>query len=462
MSQPFFCSQCGAKQEPIAHYCHSCGRHNTPLTSSDPPIRKGINFDSAVSRRKRNASTQRGLSVGKGLAGAGVALLLFCAVSAIAVEFTTREDEPQAAPRFSALLPECDEYSSRIATPSLDHSQGETLQSASGIEYHLVDARGGLEFQEELSLGPLDDNRGWLVVSLVVRNRSGTSNNLDSDDIWISADGKQIKEAGDVVDEVNEHLGLRSMGDMIGTSIDEGSQEEFSLVYKVPRDAASLDLVFSEADNAHINLRPFLRSCLPVSALVPTPTSTPFPSFTAIPGPTEQPMPTATIGPSPTPSPKPSPTPSPTPVVQISNVAGDWEVKVETAFVIYGELPTDYGLYQATGFYVAVPVEATNTGQSALAFSKVVDDFVVIDGQSSPDSPDGWFVAKVESVAITLTYPFPDPNAAVAPGESTEFVLVFDIPSGHDPKYLILDHTAEGSSSYIFLKDPLEAGQDGQ
>ena len=454
MSQGFYCSQCGARQESGDRFCHGCGRQNTPQSLSAPSGSQHGNAGSVPLQARKISKVRSGHSVGRAVAAVGGVLLLICAGIAIATEIAIPDDEPQAIVRTSALLADCGVTPSAGGTASPNGSMSRPVRSDAGIEYQIVDARGALEFREELALGRLDDGRGWLIVSLVARNHSDSSIIVDSDDIQVNADGEQVNEAGDVVDDVNERLGLRSMGDMLGTRIDEGTQEEFALIYKVPQHASSLSLVFREADSAHVNLRPFLRSCRTVSALVPTPAPTPLPTSTPTPRPTVEPKPTATITPSPT------PTLTPTPVVLTGYVAGDWEIEVESAYVAWAGVPTDDGPYEPAGFYVAVPVTATNTSRSAQEFSNVARAFVVLDGLSRVESPEGWFLDQEVSEAYATTFGFADLNALVPVGHRALFVLVFDVSRGHNPNNLFLSHVGDGSSVVIPLADPIKAGED--
>lgn len=111
-----------------------------------------------------------------------------------------------------------------------------------GAEFRIVGASLARSHGAGTGLGPLPDGRGWLVVSVDIRNIGREDRGFDSDSFEVVADGKEINEAGDAVDGANEALGLRSMGDMIGTHLDGGAREVFALVYKVPLGADSYRL----------------------------------------------------------------------------------------------------------------------------------------------------------------------------------------------------------------------------
>jgi endonuclease YncB( thermonuclease family) len=174
------------------------------------------------------------------------------------------------------------------------------LLSAGGVEIRVVGARLGQTFEAPLDLTPLKDGRSYLVVSVAIAKPGGGDKRLDSDDFDVLVDGEKVNEAGDIVDGVNDRLGLTSMGDVLGTTVDGGRQITFALAYKVDPAAASYVLKIDYDGQHLIDLAPYLAEAGPVSALVPTPT--PLPTATA----------TATATATPTATPIPSETPPPT------------------------------------------------------------------------------------------------------------------------------------------------------
>jgi len=186
--------------------------------------------------------------------------------------------------------------------------------SAPEVDFRIVGVAFGRTLAAPVALGPLADGRSWLVVSLDVRNTGGDEDNFDSDSFELVADGTEINEAGDVVDGVNEALGLKTMGDMIGTDVGSGKRQVFALVYKVPPAARTYELKLEFGGDRYVDLAPYLGDRLSVSQLVPTPSPTPTPLPTATETATPTLAPTATPSPTPLSIPTAVPTATATPI----------------------------------------------------------------------------------------------------------------------------------------------------
>jgi hypothetical protein len=309
-------------------------------------------------------------------------------------------------------------------------------------------------------LAPLDDGRWWLVVVIDTENVGKKTKRLDSDNIWVVAGKKKIKEAGDVVDQVNDSLGTHSMGDMIGTRVGGGRSQTFALVYKVPSRTPSYELVFDFDGEHRVDLAPYIGEQLSVEQLRPTASPTPVPSQTATHEPTRSPTPPSTrdTRPTATPTVRPTTTSTPVPKTFAATTSNGWEIEVTTATLVLTEWTTDQGVFKPDGKYLFIPITATNQSGRAAPFLDTARRFVVIDGNSSADDPKGWFYSAEVSAATNSTFGFDDPQKSVPEGKSIMTILVFDVPGRIDAQDLILAHALNGSLLFVKLDIPLKQG----
>jgi hypothetical protein len=296
-------------------------------------------------------------------------------------------------------------------------------ESPDGVRYSVVSARGAVEFEDEFGLDKPGDKRGWLVVSLTVLNNSDSSLSLDSDNFVVRADSETFEESGRASAKVNSKLGLKDMGNFLGTTIDEGGRTTFALAFEVPWDADRYRLVLKHENNQSLELSAHLRKCGDVAFLVPTATNTPVPT------PTSTPEPTPTAGPSPTPeptpTPKPTPTPSPTPVPELGSKERPASVDEElynkefvvkvTGIESVSSLSSGY-VQPRSGFqYVIVSVMIANVGEDSNDYGS--GDFVAI----NPDN-DGEYPSQVLNFANR-----PLNSGTLNSGEYTSGQLVFEV-----------------------------------
>jgi hypothetical protein len=181
-----------------------------------------------------------------------------------------------------------------------------TTVEVDGVTYRVVGAVGGLEFPQLGGLEVPDEDSGWIVVSLSIKNESGDLIGLDSGDFKVAVGGETYDESPNDAGNVADATRLKDMGNVLGTNLEHGEWEIFSLAYEVPRDGRSYRLDLREIQRS-IDLVPFLQQCDAAETLLPTPTLIPSPTITPVPEPT--PTPRATFTPSPTRTPGPSPTP---------------------------------------------------------------------------------------------------------------------------------------------------------
>ncbi len=319
-----YCTHCGSKQDANSRFCSACGTrlptHNTPQTSGETkePLKQSETVKPVDSVRNSEAEVRKGAQTNLPEAiGATVSLglsLLCCVVFVVmwqnrdndtSSSVATTEATNTVIPEESLLIPNCDAAGTTSTPVSRDRLAASV--EADGVTYQVVGAVGGLEFPQLGSLEVPDEDFGWIVLSLSVRNESGSSINLDSDDFEISVGDETCHESSANAGSVANATGLKDMGNIIGTNLEHGEPEVFSLAYEVPRDGRSYRLDLTEIPRS-IDLVPFLQRCDAAETLQPTPTSIPSPTLTPVPGPTRTPR--ATFTPSPTRTPGPSPTPT--------------------------------------------------------------------------------------------------------------------------------------------------------
>ena len=143
--------------------------------------------------------------------------------------------------------------------------------------------RLGTRSELDLDLGYDVDGMKWLVIHETAKNSSGSSINLDAGDFIAVVDGQDINEDDTATGTAAELLGLKSMGDWMGTSVEPYSAVAFVHVYQVPTNAKYFKFRMTvETASKTVDLGRFLFDEEALAA-IPTQTKTPAPTRTPVP-----------------------------------------------------------------------------------------------------------------------------------------------------------------------------------
>lgn len=302
--------------------------------------------------------------------------------------------------------------------------------------YRIITAAVARTFGPPVNLVPLSDGRSFLIITLEITNPSDERTRLDSDHFRVVADGKEIKEAGDVVDGVADGLGLSTMGDMLGTYLSTNSRELFALVYKVPSQAAHLQLhIDRDSIDRTIDLAPWLAENRSANRLAPTPT----PTNTPTPIPTKTPSPTPSITPTSSSTPLPTNTPTIPPTLAPTNTPTNTPTAIPTA------TPSPEPS--------ATPTPVIPNGVTASASRAIV--LQVIDGRTIRVEQGG----KKRTITLTmLDTPTPGAREVVECwGDESKEMLERLLPVGSSVwlEYDVVKRGVDGRTlAYVWASDP--------